>query len=37
MGTCGTITGAGRFLKSKNSKIQVFGITSKGYEYVPGV
>lgn len=37
LGTCGTITGTGRFLKSKNSKINVFGVSSKGDEYVPGV
>jgi len=37
LGTCGTITGAGRFLKSKNPKIKVLGVhPSEGHD-IPGV
>jgi cysteine synthase/rhodanese-related sulfurtransferase len=37
LGTCGTITGAGRFLKSKNKEIKVLGVhPSEGHD-IPGV
>ncbi|HEX4121579.1 MAG TPA: cysteine synthase family protein [Verrucomicrobiae bacterium] len=37
MGTCGTLTGTGRFLKSKNPAIQVIGVApSEGHD-VPGL
>lgn len=37
LGTCGTITGAGRFLKSKNSDIKVIAVApSEGHD-VPGL
>jgi len=37
LGTCGTITGTGRFLKSKNPKIKIYGAhPSEGHD-IPGV
>ncbi|MCH7903280.1 MAG: pyridoxal-phosphate dependent enzyme [Armatimonadetes bacterium] len=37
LGTCGTITGAGRFLKEKSSEVQVLGVhPSEGHD-IPGV
>ena len=37
LGTCGTITGTGRFLKSKNSSVKVMGVhPSEGHD-IPGV
>ena len=37
MGTCGTITGTGRFLKSKNPAVKVFGIHPTDGHDIPGV
>lgn len=37
LGTCGTITGTGRFLKGKNPKIQVFGAHPTDGHDIPGV
>ena len=37
LGTCGTITGTGRFLKEKNSRIQVLGICPEEGHDIPGV
>jgi len=37
LGTCGTITGTGRFLKEKNSKVQVIGIYPDEGHDIPGV
>jgi len=37
LGTCGTITGTGRYLKSKNSKVKVFGVSPVEGHDVPGV
>jgi cysteine synthase/rhodanese-related sulfurtransferase len=37
LGTCGTITGTGRFLKSKNSKVKVFGVYPSDGHDIPGV
>jgi cysteine synthase/rhodanese-related sulfurtransferase len=37
LGTCGTINGAGRFLKENNSKIQVFGVHPEEGHDIPGV
>lgn len=37
LGTCGTITGTGRFLKSKNANVKIFGVhPSEGHD-IPGV
>jgi cysteine synthase/rhodanese-related sulfurtransferase len=37
LGTCGTITGTGRFLKSKNSNVKIYGVyPSEGHD-IPGV
>ena len=37
LGTCGTITGGGRFLKSRNSQVKVLGVhPSEGHD-IPGV
>ncbi|HVR86300.1 MAG TPA: pyridoxal-phosphate dependent enzyme [Planctomycetota bacterium] len=37
LGTCGTITGTGRFLKSKNPKIKVLGVHPGEGHDIPGV
>lgn len=37
LGTCGTINGAGRFLKENNSTIQVFGVHPQEGHDIPGV
>ncbi|GAB4144101.1 MAG: hypothetical protein Tsb009_15610 [Planctomycetaceae bacterium] len=37
LGTCGTITGTGRFLKSKNSEIKVLGVHPEDGHDIPGV
>ena len=37
LGTCGTITGTGRFLKEKNSAIQVLGSVPEEGHDIPGV
>jgi cysteine synthase/rhodanese-related sulfurtransferase len=37
LGTCGTITGTGRFLKSKNSDIKVLGVHPEDGHDIPGV
>lgn len=37
LGTCGTITGSGRFLKSKNKNIKTFGVHPKEGHDIPGV
>jgi cysteine synthase B len=37
MGTCGTITGNGRHLKSKNSKVQIIGVHPAEGHDIPGV
>lgn len=36
LGTCGTITGTGRFLKEKNSAIQVLGVCPEEGHDIPG-
>ena len=37
LGTCGTINGAGRFLKENNPKIEVFGVHPEEGHDIPGV
>ena len=37
LGTCGTITGTGRFLKSKNKEIKVLGVHPREGHDIPGV
>jgi rhodanese-related sulfurtransferase len=37
LGTCGTITGTGRFLKSKNKDIKTFGVHPSDGHDIPGV
>lgn len=37
LGTCGTITGTGRFLKEKNAKVQVIGVHPNEGHDIPGV
>ena len=37
LGTCGTITGNGRFLKAKNPDIQIIGVHPKEGHDIPGV
>ncbi len=37
LGTCGTITGTGRFLKEKNSNIKVLGVYPEDGHDIPGV
>jgi rhodanese-related sulfurtransferase len=37
LGTCGTITGTGRFLKEKNSTIKVLGVYPEDGHDIPGV
>ncbi len=37
LGTCGTITGTGRFLKEKNGDIQVLGVCPEEGHDIPGV
>ena len=37
LGTCGTITGTGKFLKEKNSKVKVIGIYPEEGHDIPGV
>lgn len=37
MGTCGTITGTGRFLKEKNAGAQVIGVYAEDGHDIPGV
>jgi cysteine synthase/rhodanese-related sulfurtransferase len=37
MGTCGTITGTGRFLKEKRREIQVIGVYAEDGHDIPGV
>jgi cysteine synthase/rhodanese-related sulfurtransferase len=37
LGTCGTITGTGRFLKSKNKNVKVFGVHPGEGHDIPGV
>lgn len=37
LGTCGTITGTGRFLKSKNSAVKVIGVHPNEGHDIPGV
>ena len=37
LGTCGTITGNGRFLKSKNPEVQVIAVHPKPGHNIPGV
>ncbi|MSU70132.1 MAG: pyridoxal-phosphate dependent enzyme [Opitutaceae bacterium] len=37
LGTCGTITGSGRFLKSKNPAIKVLGVYPEDGHDIPGV
>ncbi len=37
LGTCGTITGTGRFLKSKDARIQVIGVHPEEGHDIPGV
>jgi len=37
LGTCGTITGTGRFLRSKNPKVKVFGAYPSDGHDIPGV
>ncbi len=37
LGTCGTITGNGRFLKSKNPDVKVYAVHPKPGHHIPGV
>ncbi|MCH2128214.1 MAG: pyridoxal-phosphate dependent enzyme [Pirellulaceae bacterium] len=37
LGTCGTITGTGRFLKEQNSQVQVLGVCPEEGHDIPGV
>jgi len=37
LGTCGTITGTGKFLKEKNEKVQVIGVHPEDGHDIPGV
>ena len=37
LGTCGTITGTGRFLKEKNPSVSVFGVHPREGHDIPGV
>ena len=37
LGTCGTITGTGRFLKEKNSNVQILGVCPEEGHDIPGV
>jgi cysteine synthase/rhodanese-related sulfurtransferase len=37
LGTCGTITGTGRFLKSRNPGVKVFGVYPEDGHDIPGV
>ena len=37
LGTCGTITGTGRFLKEKNQEVQVLGVAPEEGHDIPGV
>jgi len=37
LGTCGTITGTGRFLKEQNSSVQVLGVCPEEGHDIPGV
>ena len=37
LGTCGTITGTGRFLKEKNARVQVLGVHPQEGHDIPGV
>jgi cysteine synthase/rhodanese-related sulfurtransferase len=37
LGTCGTITGTGRFLKSKNKNVKVLGVHPREGHDIPGV
>jgi cysteine synthase/rhodanese-related sulfurtransferase len=37
LGTCGTITGTGRFLKSKNPDVKVLGVHPQEGHHIPGV
>ena len=37
LGTCGTITGTGRFLKEKNPEVKVFGVYPEEGHDIPGV
>lgn len=37
LGTCGTITGTGRFLKEKNSSVQIIGVHPQEGHDIPGV
>ena len=37
LGTCGTITGTGRFLKEKNAEIKVLGVHPQAGHDIPGV
>ncbi len=37
LGTCGTITGSGRFLKSQNKAVKIFGVHPKEGHDIPGV
>lgn len=37
LGTCGTITGTGRFLKEKNAAVKVFGVAPEEGHDIPGV
>jgi len=37
LGTCGTITGTGRFLKSRNPAVKVFGVYPEDGHDIPGV
>src|SRR4029453_3473323 len=37
MGTCGTITGVGRYLKAQNREVKVFGVHPADGHDIPGV